>query len=66
MAYFSPLPTADGRLLEQKLESLYLRRSVVDHVIQSLELYQRVQSGPKPSTFETREPAVSWLRELAS
>jgi hypothetical protein len=66
MAYHSTPPPEDGQLLEKRLEYLYLRRSVLDKLIESLELYQELQGRAKPPVLETHALAKTWARRLAS
>ena len=58
---------AQGPSLDKKLEYLYLRRSVLDHLIRSLELYEAIYNETKSSL---QSPAVEncdrRVRQLAS
>jgi hypothetical protein len=67
MAYKFERLAQEGPALEQNLEYLYLRRSILDHLIRSLELYERFPAGKKPrmsSAISTQRGQT--LRQLAS
>ena len=57
----------EGPALDNRLEYLYLRRSILDHLIRSLELYQdfRVESKP-PMLAAALDDAGRPARQLAS